>query len=149
MIRITSTTSKKNENTKIKSKKKTLPVKDKSGSFDITLQETISFDFPGAIEELLHELKDEEKRFLAKQSLYELNRYKAIVQKILKKILEEGQQTQTLKRLRRDKADFIIVQKVNSKLLDIAEQITNKTNKAFNLLKAIEEIRGLIFDLVY
>lgn len=149
MIKIASTNMKKDDNSRIKSKKKSLPVKLREESFAIALQNRIKFNFQGDIDELLDELKEEEKHFLEKRSLYELNRYRSIVQKILRKILVEGLKTKSLTCPRRDNADFIIVQIVNSRLLDIAKEITKETNKGFNLLKAIEEIRGLILDLVY
>lgn len=148
MLKITSTELKKEESSKVKQKKRALSVKQKGGGFDTALQYNIAFDFQGTIDELLLELRNDEQSFLEKQGLYELNRYKSIVQKILKTILEEGIKTKTLKRSRRDRADFIIVEKINSKLLEIAAEITNRNNKAFNLLKSIEEIRGLILDLI-
>ncbi len=149
MIKIASTSPKKDDNRKVKSKKKSHSVKQKSSSFDLALENNITFNFQGSIDELLTELKEEEGLFLKKQTEYELNRYKAIIQKILKKIMDEGMDTRTIRRLRRDKADFIIIDKINSKLLDIAAEITKKTNKAFNLFRSIEEIRGLIFDLIH
>lgn len=149
MLKIYSTTPKKEENTRVKQKKRSHEISRKESSFNIALQNNISFNFDGTIEELLNELKEEEKRFLDRQTLYELNRYKSIVQKILKTILEEGVQTRTLKRLRKDRADYVIVDKINQKLMLIASGITNKENRAFNLMRSIEEIRGLIFDLVH
>jgi len=149
MLKISSTTPKKEESTKVKQKKKTYSVNQIENKFDIALRDNISFDFQGTLDELIKELKEEEQQFLDRQTLYELNRYKSIVQKILKTILEEGVQTRTLKRMRKDRADFIVVDKINSKLMEIVDQITNKHNKAFNLLKSIEEIRGLVFDLIY
>lgn len=147
-MKIDSIIPKKDENSRIKNKRLS-SVGRKDQSFDTVLQEASSFDFMGAIDELVLELKEEEKRFLEKQTVYELNKYKAIIKKILKKILEEGFETKSLKRLRRDKSDFIIVKEIDDKLLQIAFEITDKANKGFNLLKAIEEIRGLIFDLLY
>lgn len=147
-MKIDSIIPKKDENSRIKNKRLS-SVDKKNQQFDIVLQEAASYDFMGAIDELVIELKEEEKRFLEKQTLYELNKYKAIVKKILKKILEEGFETKSLKRFRRDKSDFIIVKEIDSKLLEIAFEITDRANKGFNLLKAIEEIRGLIFDLLY
>ena len=149
MLKISSTTPKKEESTKVKQKKKTYSVNQIENKFDIALRDNISFDFQGTLDELIKELKEEEQQFLDRQTIYELNRYKSIVQKILKTILEEGVQTRTLKRMRKDRADFIVVDKINSKLMEIVDQITNKHNKAFNLLKSIEEIRGLVFDLIY
>jgi len=148
MIEITPTTPKKDEKKEIKKKKLTSSVQQKEKSFTETLHKRISFDFQGTLEELMEELKNQEKEFLKKQNDYELNRYKAIVQKVLKLILDEGFQTKKLKRLRKDRADFIIVKDINLRLLNISKYITSTRNKAFNLLKEIEEIRGLILDLI-
>ncbi|MBN2039218.1 MAG: DUF327 family protein [Spirochaetes bacterium] len=148
MIIVNSTNAKKEENSKVKSGSKTGHVKSKD-SFGRVLSEKISFEFAGAIDELLNDLKEEEKSFLEKQTYYHLSRYKSIVEKILKIIVDKGFETQKLKRLRKDRADFVIVDKINSKLLDISREITGRGNKAFNLLKAIEEIRGMVFDLLY
>ena len=148
MINVTPANAKKEDNSKVKSKIKSHNAK-LNESFNTVLTDRISFEFQGSIDELFNDLKDEEKDFLANQYLYYLNRYRSIVEKVLKKILNEGFETLKLKRLRRDKADFVIVNKINDKLFEIAREITGKNNKAFNLLKSVEEIRGLIFDLLY
>lgn len=149
MIELTPTTPNKEEKKKIKSKKRTHSIKPEEKSFGISLQKRIHFEFRGTVEELMEDLKDQEKKFLDRQTMYELNRYKSIVQKILKTILSDGFKTEKLKRVRRDRADFIIVQDINKRLLEISKNITEKTNKAFNLLKEIDEIRGLILDLLH
>jgi uncharacterized protein YaaR (DUF327 family) len=148
LINVTPANAKKEDNSKVKSKIKSHNAK-LNESFNTVLTDRISFEFQGSIDELFNDLKDEENDFLANQSLYYLNRYRSIVEKILKKILNEGFETLKLKRLRRDKADFVIVNKINDKLFEIAKEITGRNNKAFNLLKTVEEIRGLIFDLLY
>jgi len=148
LINVTPTNPKKEENSRVKPKMKSHNIKLRE-SFENTLSESISFEFEGAIEELFNDLKEEEKMFIENQTSFHLKRYKTIVEKILKKILNEGYETAKLKRLRKDKAEFVIVNKINSKLFEIMKEITGKNNKAFNLLKTIEEIRGLIFDLVY
>ncbi|MDY6935326.1 MAG: DUF327 family protein [Spirochaetota bacterium] len=149
MINITSTNPKKNENTKIKTKKHSQQIKHKEATFKSALQSTFSSNFQGTIEDLLNDLREEEKRFIDNQSLNNLERYKGIVQQILKKILDKGFDTKTLRSCKRDRADFIIVQEINSQLIQISSAITHRTNSAFNLLKKIEEVRGLIFDLLY
>ncbi|MBN2403908.1 MAG: DUF327 family protein [Spirochaetes bacterium] len=148
MINVSPANAKKEENSRVKSKIKSHNA-GVNESFNSVLTDRISFEFQGSIDELLNDLKDEEKNFLTNQTLYFLNRYRSIVEKILKTIINEGYETVKLKRLRKDKADFVIVNKINEKLFNIAREITNKNNKAFNLLKTIEEIRGLILDLLY
>jgi uncharacterized protein YaaR (DUF327 family) len=149
MIELTPTTPNKDEKKKIKSKKKTYPIKPKDKSFSASLEKTILFEFHGTVEELMEDLKEQEKNFLERQTPYELNKYKSIVQKILKTILTDGFKTEKLKRSRGDRADFIIVQDINKRLLEISKHITDNSNKAFNLLKKIDEIRGLILDLLH
>jgi uncharacterized protein YaaR (DUF327 family) len=148
LINVTPASVKKEDNSKVKSKIKSHNAKINE-SFNTVLTDRVSFEFQGSIDELFNDLQEEEKNFLANQTLYFLNRYRSIVEKVLKKILNEGFETQKLKRLRKDKADFIIIKKINDKLFEIAREITGKNNKAFNLLKTIEEIRGLVFDLLY
>ena len=86
-MKIISTTPKREENKKVKHKNKSKSVKEKKSTFDIAIQGNISYNYSGTIEELLKELKEEEKQFLEKQSLDALYKYKSLVQKILKKVI--------------------------------------------------------------
>ena len=147
MIEKTSSDLKKDEKLKVKGRKKSAGVQKGRESFHTALGGAIKFEFEGTIEELLTELRDQERRFLDTQSQYDLQRYKAVVQKILKSILEEGFATATLKRHRRDRSDFLVVKRIDSKLMEITDAITRR-NKAFDLLKKIEEIRGMLLDLL-
>lgn len=148
MIEITGARTRKDEKEKITKKGRLSSVKHGSKTFSSELQKTMAIDIEGTIDELMQDLKDQEKRFLDLQSEYELIRYKALVQKIIKQILAEGLQEKTLKRKKKNWGDYVIIEKINTKLLDLTDAIT-KQNKAFDLLKTIEEIRGLILDLVY
>ena len=148
MIEITGARTPKDEKEKITKKGKLSSVKHGGKTFSSELQKTMAFDISGSIDELMEDLKDQEKRFLDAQSEYELLRYKALVQKIIKQILAEGLQEKTLKRKKKNWGDYVIIEKINTRLLDLTSAITRQ-NKAFNLLKTIEEIRGLILDLVY
>jgi len=147
MIEIYSTSAKKEEKTKVKSKKKSAGVSRSNNTFSTSLQSTIRFRIEGTVEELMKDLEEQEKRFLEKQSLFELSKYKAIVQHILKTVVDEGFSTAVLKRSRSDRSDYLIVKKINDKLEEIQGKITRAA--AFNLLKEVEEIRGLILDLIY
>jgi len=133
-----------------KARRKTAPksgmLSSRPSAFASELASSISFDFEGPVEQLMADLKEQEREFLDKQSHYELEKYKALVKKILKIIIDEGLQTTSLKKKRRDMADYTIVNEINAKLTDMTAAVI-KSNRAFNLLKTIEEIRGLILDL--
>ncbi|HNX24311.1 MAG TPA: DUF327 family protein [Spirochaetota bacterium] len=124
----------------------------KISKFTTELDNRISLEFNGTIEELMTDLKDQEKRFLDSQSLYELEKYKALIKKILKMILENGFESRKLDLTSREKrmgrAEKTVIDKIDENLIKLAQMITQKSD-AFSLLKTIEEIRGLIFDLVY
>lgn len=147
MIEIRSNFPNKDDRSKVKGKKKSTAVKGNAPAFQEPLRQVITADVEGTLDELMGNLGEQEKRFMDAQSVYEMNRYKSLVQKILKLVLEQGFATTTLKRNSRNKADFIIIQSINQKLADISLHITRKTS-GFNLLKTMEEIRGLVLDLV-
>jgi uncharacterized protein YaaR (DUF327 family) len=124
----------------------------KISKFTTELESRISLEFSGSIEELMTDLQDQEKRFLDAQSLYELEKYKALIKKILKMILENGFESRKLDLSSREKrmgrAEKTVIDKIDEDLIKLAHMITQKSD-AFSLMKTIEEIRGLIFDLVY
>lgn len=148
MIEITGARTRKDEKEKITKKSKLAHVKHGGKTFSSELHKTMALEFEGPIDELMENLKDQEKRFLDKQTELEMNRYKALVQKILKMISDEGFKAKTFTRKKNNRADFTTFEIINAKLLELTNAIT-KQNKAFNLLKSIEEIRGLILDMLY
>ena len=123
-----------------------------SSKFLSELDNRIVTDYAVEMDEMMGDLLEQEKRFLDMQSLYELEKYKALVHEILKRILEQGFKSQKLELSNREKrlgkAEKTIVKQIDEGLVKLSLMIT-RSNNAFDLLKQIEEIRGLIFDLVY
>jgi uncharacterized protein YaaR (DUF327 family) len=149
MIEITQATKRKEEKNKIKGKKGgSSSISHSEKSFQSELEIKIAENLTGTIEEMLNDLRDHEQKFLDSQTLQEMIHYKTVVKKILSIIVSESLQIKSFKRSSKDRADFTIIQKIDEKLLEISNAIT-RSNKAFNLLKTVEEIRGLICDLVY
>lgn len=121
----------------------------KGGLTGTTFDELLDIEISSNIEDALADLKDQEKRFLDAQSFYELQKYRKLVQSILKLIMSEGFEVETIKRPRKEnKANILLVNCINEKILLLTKAVTEH-NKAFDLLKTIEEIRGLLLDLVY
>lgn len=141
-----------NDKKRLKSKKNPSSAAEpinKEVSFANSLQNSVEVQENEEIDSLMKDLTQQEKKFLTAQNLYELNLYKQKVQKILKLVLNGSFEAKNLKRRRRDRADHLIIKQINDKLLTLASKITARDNKAFNLMKDIEEIRGLVCDLVY
>ncbi len=148
MIEITHARARKEEHEKITKKGKLPSVKKGGKTFSSELSTAVTREFEGSIEELLEDLKEQEKRFLDQQTEYELGQYRSLLQKVIKSVLSEGLREKVLKRRKKNWGDLVIIEKIDAKILEITESITRK-NKAFNLLKSIEEIRGLLLDLIY
>ena len=147
MIEITGARGHKDEHEKISKKGKLGTVRKGNRSFSSELHRTLAQEFEGSVDELLDSLRDQEKRFLDSQSEYEMNRYKALLQKIMKMLLDDGLREKVIKRKKKNWGDFVIIEKINARLQDITDAITRQ-NKAFNLLKTMDEIRGLVMDLI-
>ena len=131
---------------KIKSGKRPLGISGASKSFETELVTAIGNEVHGDLDQLMSDLADQEKRFLDLQNEYELIKYKALIGQILKTALKENVKTRTIE-TRKDRIPYIIVESVNLKLNEISNAIM-KNNKAFNLLKAIDEINGLLINLI-
>jgi len=123
-----------------------------SSKFSTELDNRVSSNLKVEMDELIGDLLDQEKKFLDMQSLYELEKYKILVRDILRMILEKGFKTEKLELSGREKrlgrAEKSIVRQIDEGLVRLSQMIT-RSNDAFELMKQIEEIRGLIFDLVY
>lgn len=146
MIEILKTDGRKDDKTKVKKKRQSGSVSSPRNTFVTQLQETLAFEIDGTIDELLTDLNEQEKRFLEKQSLFELSRYKSIIQKILRIVQKESFKTVKLRTSKKNVE--LVIQEIDARLLDITAAMT-RNNKAFDFLKTIDEIRGLVLDLTH
>ena len=116
-------------------------------TFKTQLEAALNFEYEGAIDALMDELREQERRFIDMPNLYEMSRYRSLVQKILKEI---GNESFNIKELhaksRLNEKIYTVIETVNDKLLELSSAIT-KGSPAFALMKTMEEIRGLILDL--
>jgi uncharacterized protein len=118
-------------------------------SFDQVLSRTTERESERGIDSLMNDLRDQERRFLDAQSLFELQKYKQLLQKLLRLIMDESFKTEIIPRGRRNRADFLIVNRINEKVDELSRSLASSDNKAFALMKTLEEIRGLLCDLVH
>ncbi len=148
MIEINKTSGRGDDKSQVKRRKQTHTVSRSGSTFSTALNRVLEPDIDGTLDDLLSQLGDQEKRFLQNQSDHEMEHYRALVQKVLKLILDDAFREKFLKRNRKNWGDFVIVEKINTRLLEIAEAVT-RNNRAFDMLATVEEIRGLILDLLY
>jgi len=117
-------------------------------TFKTQLESVLGHEFEGSIDALMNELREQEHRFVNLPNLHEMNRYRSLIQKILKEIGNESFSIKELSVKSRHNAKiYTVVETVNDKLLELSSAIT-KGSPAFALMKTMEEIRGLILDLL-
>jgi uncharacterized protein YaaR (DUF327 family) len=121
-------------------------------SFESTVQDIAAAETDQSVEALMNDLKDQERRFVDAQSQYELSKYKQLLQKIMKLLTSTNSEAEKLRRARRgnvQREPFLIIKQINAKVDELARTLVSSENKAFALMRTLEEIRGLIFDLKY
>ncbi len=138
----------KKESDLVSKKKEKTEKSEKSKSIFSGILKTSIEKTDNDIEDLMDSLKDQEKKFLDLQTLIELNNYKKAIKKILDMIIKGGFQNDVYKNRKKNK-EYLIIREIDQKLLELTKLVTSPQNKAFSLFKEIEEIRGLIFDLIY
>ena len=118
-------------------------------TFESALQDVAASESDNSVDALMNDLREQERRFIDLQNLVELMKYKQLLQKVLKMIMTDSFQCATVPRRRRDRADFLIVKTINEKVDALAKTLASPGNKAFALMGTIEEIRGLLLDLMH
>jgi uncharacterized protein YaaR (DUF327 family) len=100
------------------------------------------------INELWQKLPDSEKRFLKEPNNENLNQYKMLVKDIINAIMKSNTMlVQARQRGKNDKKILMSVKIIDDNIQLLAMTMLSPNNSAFNLLKQIEKIRGLLMDL--
>jgi uncharacterized protein YaaR (DUF327 family) len=136
---------------KLDKKKGANASRSKEANFDQVLSGVIEKETDRGIDALMNDLRDQERRFLDTQSLYEMQKYKNMLQKILQMAVSDSFKTKTFDRNRRgsvERVAFSVIKQINDKVDELARIFASSDNKAFALMKTLEDIRGLLCDLV-
>ncbi len=104
---------------------------------------------------LWRDLPQIEKNFINSQSSANLEEYKAIVKSIIKQILQKNilvvnsrsKMSNVLRKNENNEKCLHTVKIINENIQILATTMVSKNNTAFALLKQMEKIRGLLFDL--
>lgn len=125
-------------------------VNEKNESF-LSLLESIvpsSKEETRGINELWQKLPDLEKKFLSEPNQKNLDDYKKLVKDITNEILKNNTKLmQARQRGRNDKKILLTVKIIDENIHILASTMLSPSNSAFNLLKQLEKIRGLLMDL--
>lgn len=141
------------EQRRLDQKKAGRPSASSGPTFEASVQEAAAVETDQSVNALMNDLRDQERRFTDTQSMEEMVKYKQLLQKILKILSSNNYQFETLKRYQRGntppKQPFLIIKKINEKVDELARILVSSDNKAFALMRTVEEIRGLILDLTH
>ncbi|TGK21109.1 DUF327 family protein [Leptospira fluminis] len=99
---------------------------------------------------LLRDLPDAERNFLKSPTYENLNVYKKIVQSILREAMDRNARVETLRSRAKGGSEkmYQIVTVIDEKVQTLADFIIHPENSTFDLMKRMENIRGLLVDLM-
>ncbi|EPG74216.1 PF03885 family protein [Leptospira fainei serovar Hurstbridge str. BUT 6] len=99
---------------------------------------------------LLRDLPDAERNFLKSPTYENLNVYKRIVQAILREVMDRNTSIETLRSRAKGGSEKIyqLINTVDDKVQTLADFIIHPDNSTFDLMKRMEDIRGLLVDLM-
>lgn len=100
------------------------------------------------LHDLWSRLPDAERRLLESQSDENLAEYRELVKRITEKSLDYALKLKvmTKKNRKKDTIQLNLVEIIDEKLHKMALMIQSRKNTAFSILKALDEIRGLLLD---
>ena len=114
------------------------------------LEEVLSPDAAdtGDLRELWSQLPDAERELLEHQSDANLRAYREIVRAIAAASLKKNMHVKKIRRKNRagEMVELSIVQVVDERLQKMALMMQSPGNSAFQMLRAVEEIRGMLID---
>jgi len=117
----------------------------KQSSFSHEIQNQISGKVQKEISELIAELDKSGRIFGDNPNAENLSLYKRDVQSFLHFI---NKQSFLIKEIYGRRIDYKIIHTVNKKLEELSDEVLKRENGRMNLLAKIDEIRGMIIDLV-
>ncbi|MFN3603931.1 MAG: DUF327 family protein [Leptonema sp. (in: bacteria)] len=136
----------KSENLKTK---KILSEKKPKTSFEEFLLEVIPPEKESELFELWTQLPDIEKKLIQDPTEENLEIYQELVHKIAKQLLQKNLKIEQIKRKSSSGKEILLsyVKIIDEKLHKMMLAIQSKKNTAFEILRNLREIRGLLIDL--
>jgi uncharacterized protein YaaR (DUF327 family) len=133
------------EKEKISSNKNKKEIK----TFDELIEELIPEKKEPELNRLWKELPDVEKQLIENPTEEHLEKYKQIVKNIAKILVKRNMKIESIKRRTSSGKEVILsyVKVIDDKLHKMMLAIQSKKNTAFEILRNLKEIRGLLLDL--
>ena len=115
------------------------------GSFAQQIKNEFRSQLDGEIGDIIEKLEISGKRFSENPNAENLSIYKKNVQIFLSFVTKNSY---NIKEIYGRRVDYKIINTINSKLEDLSQQVIRQEVPRMSLLDKIDEIRGLIIDLI-
>ncbi len=120
-------------------------------NFQQILDEVLPASRPAShdLKQLWSELPEAERALIEKQSDQNLARYRELVRAIARETLKQNVRLKKIRKRNRhgDEIELSVVEFIDDRLQRMANLIHAPGNSAFQILKAVEEIRGILIDV--
>lgn len=124
-------------------------VKNRSFIESLSLIEEIKSD--EELKKLYNEIEEAGEIFKNIPVFSHLSIYKSLLQKFMAKIVKDSYQVSSVTSQRIDKDDKILttVNTINKKLEELSEELLNKQSDVLKFAAKVDEIKGLLIDLIF
>lgn len=129
--------------------KEKIKKKNETNTFQSLIEEVLPEHKEPELHQLWLELPEVEKQLIRSPNEEILEQYKKIVQRIAKLLIEKNLKLETLKRRTATGKEILLsyVKIIDIKLHRMMLALQSKQNTAFEILRNLKEIRGLLLDL--
>ena len=129
----------------------TAAVQGEGNSFLNILEEVLPSSIEGNqnLHELWSMLPEREKNLIENPSNKNLEDYREVVRQIASQTLNKNVRLKKIyrKNRRNEKVELHVIEYLDSRIQKMAVMMHSRENSAFNILKTLDEIRGILLDL--
>ncbi len=118
----------------------------KKGLFDQQVKNNYQSLLKNELTDLIKQIEQNGKQFSTKPNMANLLLYKKDIQLFLRVVTKNSY---TIKEIYGRRLDYKILSTINQKLEDLTQQVMSREVHRLNLVAEIDEIKGLIVDLVF
>lgn len=99
---------------------------------------------------LIEDITDQGKRMAQKADLREFHKYREMLRRLMDEVVSNGFSFQKYRKfdLRGRNKTFALIQKINEKLEEMANQLLQEEADHIALLRSVDDIRGMLVDML-
>jgi len=121
------------------------------GSFQRNFSHQLKEDFKQRVTALFDELDNDAASIVVKLDIYKFENYRRLIRELLYEVVRNAYHLNSdcVFDCRGTKRTYATVSVVDKKLEELAEALLSRSSEQISFLSRVDEIRGLIMDLLY